>query len=155
MIDPKQTMRVERSAGGVVIRKVDDGFRVLVIQDSHSRWSFPKGRIEAGETPVQAAQRETTEEVGIRNLTVVTSLGTSDFWFVARYEQPGQKVHKLVDHFLFETDPGAEGQAQEPDRVQRLHWVHPKELRGLVTYKTLKPIVERALQAIAQYPLIQ
>ena len=51
-----------RSAGGVVLRQQD----VLLIRVSDIKgrpiWSFPKGRLDAGETPAQAAVREVLEE---------------------------------------------------------------------------------------------
>ena len=51
-------------------------------------WSLPKGHIEAGETPEQAAIREIEEETGILG-EVLAPLGIIDFWFVAG----GRRVH--------------------------------------------------------------
>lgn len=52
----------ERSAGAV-IRRPDGKF--LLIQSAQGVWGFPKGHVEAGETPLQAAIREVEEEVGL------------------------------------------------------------------------------------------
>ncbi len=52
----------EQSAGGIVVR----GAEVLMIRDRYGRWTFPKGHIEAGETPREAAVREVQEETGVR-----------------------------------------------------------------------------------------
>jgi len=52
----------EQSAGGIVVR----GAQVLMIRDRYGRWTFPKGHIEAGETPKEAAVREVLEETGVR-----------------------------------------------------------------------------------------
>jgi HD-GYP domain-containing protein (c-di-GMP phosphodiesterase class II)/8-oxo-dGTP pyrophosphatase MutT (NUDIX family) len=49
-------------AGGVVFSKSGE---VLLIQDRSGRWTFPKGHIEAGESPEQAALREIQEETGV------------------------------------------------------------------------------------------
>lgn len=153
MGDTKQiSTRTEHSAGGVVIRHLPGQTKVLVMKDSHGRWSFPKGRLEAGESALDAARRETREEVGIEQLDFLCDLGTSDFWFMDRWEQPGQRVHKLIEYFLFLTQPEQAGDPQEPERVQRVHWVSAKELRGLIQYKSLRPIVERAVAAIEQLP---
>lgn len=47
-----------------------DRDRVLLIQRARKpwlgMWSLPGGRLEAGETPEQAAEREILEEVGLR-----------------------------------------------------------------------------------------
>lgn len=146
-------MRTERSAGGVVLRRdTTQGVQVLVIKDSHGRWSFPKGRIEDGETAQTAAEREIGEEVGIEHLQLIAPLGVSDFWFVDKWEAPGEKVHKTIELFLFETTPESHGAAHPEERIQRVHWVRPKELRGLVAYRTLKPIIERAIAILHEYP---
>lgn len=54
------------AAGAVVLR--DDC--LLLVQRSHppqtGRWTLPGGRCEPGETPAQAAERETLEETGVR-----------------------------------------------------------------------------------------
>ncbi len=55
------------SAGVVVVRRTDDGWRVLLLR-VYNYWDFPKGRIEAGESAIEAARRETREETTLDNL---------------------------------------------------------------------------------------
>ena len=43
------------------------GWRVLVLR-AYKNWDFPKGRVEAGEEPFDAAKREATEETGLTDL---------------------------------------------------------------------------------------
>ena len=50
-------------AGGVVF---DEAGRVLLIRDRNGFWVFPKGHIDPGETPEEAAVREVLEETGVR-----------------------------------------------------------------------------------------
>jgi bis(5'-nucleosidyl)-tetraphosphatase len=57
----------QRSAGVVPIRRAADGSHVLVLR-AWRNWDFPKGRIEPGETPIQAALRESLEEAGLDDL---------------------------------------------------------------------------------------
>ena len=62
---------LERSYGGVIVRA--DGKVLLREVKNHfdnEGWTFSKGRIEAGETPEQAAMRETLEETGWRTRIV-------------------------------------------------------------------------------------
>lgn len=56
-------MKLKKSATAVVFS--EDSRQVLLIQreDLHT-WSLPEGGIESGETPEQAALRETLEETG-------------------------------------------------------------------------------------------
>lgn len=51
-----------RGAGGVVFDRLG---RVLVLRDEGGSWLFPKGHVEPGETPLQAALREVNEEAGV------------------------------------------------------------------------------------------
>ncbi|MBR5261612.1 MAG: NUDIX domain-containing protein [Oscillospiraceae bacterium] len=53
------------SAGTFTFRETSGGTEVLMIRTRGGKWSFPKGHIEKGETPQQAALRETLEETGI------------------------------------------------------------------------------------------
>lgn len=55
------------SAGVVVVRREDDGWRVLLLR-SYRNWDLPKGRVEPNETPLDAAIRETAEESSITDL---------------------------------------------------------------------------------------
>lgn len=56
------------SAGAVVVRRHDDDFRFLLLR-AYRYWDFPKGRVEAGEQPLEAARREVEEEAGLRELS--------------------------------------------------------------------------------------
>jgi len=58
-------MKTEISAGGVVVRKKKGEWQVLLIRDMNDTWTFPKGKIEKGETRKSAATREIKEEVGL------------------------------------------------------------------------------------------
>lgn len=55
------------SAGVVPFRRTSDGCRILVLR-CFRNWDFPKGRIEAGEEPIDAAKREAEEETGLTDL---------------------------------------------------------------------------------------
>lgn len=55
------------SAGVVVVRRVPGGWRFLVLR-AYRNWDFPKGGVEAGESPLEAAIRETAEEADLRDL---------------------------------------------------------------------------------------
>jgi bis(5'-nucleosidyl)-tetraphosphatase len=56
------------SAGIVVTDRLPAPRRYLLLR-AYRNWGFPKGLVEAGETPFAAAQRETREETGLASLT--------------------------------------------------------------------------------------
>lgn len=55
------------SCGAVILRDTPDGLRVLMLR-VFRHWDFPKGLMEAGETPRETALREVREESGISEL---------------------------------------------------------------------------------------
>jgi 8-oxo-dGTP pyrophosphatase MutT (NUDIX family) len=55
------------SAGAVVVRPFPEGWRYLLLR-VYRTWDFPKGRLENGETPLQAAVREVEEETTLSDL---------------------------------------------------------------------------------------
>ena len=55
------------SAGAVIVRGDPSDSRVLLLR-AFNHWDFPKGMVEAGETPLEAAIREITEETTLDGL---------------------------------------------------------------------------------------
>lgn len=140
---PPYAKRVDEvSAGGLVI----DGSKtkgLLIGRRDHkdstgSRilWSLPKGHIEDGETPEQAAIREVTEETGIRS-EIERSLGVIDFWFMAG----GKRIHKTVHHFQFKETGGI--LAPQESEVDEVGWFPLNEIIGLLAYPDEKKLIAR------------
>ena len=135
----------EVSAGGLVIdatgtmglligrydHKDASGKRVL--------WSLPKGHIEEGETPEQAAIREVAEETGITS-SITKSLGVIDFWFMAG----GKRIHKTVHHFMF-TEVGGVLLAQESE-VDVVSWFPLSEIVERLAYPDEKKLIARSAE---------
>jgi len=79
----------------------DASGRLLLIQRGHApnagRWSLPGGRIEPGETPEEAVEREVLEETGLR---------PPEANFVGRVRIPGDSVvYDVVDLVCDLVDP--------------------------------------------------
>ena len=45
---------------------------VLLIKDPYGKWTWPKGKIDKGESSFGAAKREVEEETGLKNIQMVT-----------------------------------------------------------------------------------
>lgn len=55
------------SSGVVVVRNAGDRWRFLLLR-AFNHWDFPKGIVEPGEDPVEAAIREVQEETSLNDL---------------------------------------------------------------------------------------
>ncbi|MDH7516043.1 MAG: NUDIX hydrolase [Bacteroidota bacterium] len=63
-------------AGVIPFRRGERGIEVLLVSSrSGKRWVFPKGLIEAGDTPLFTAEREALEEAGARGTLHPEPLG--------------------------------------------------------------------------------
>jgi len=62
-----QGRRNRFSAGVVVVRPTTDQWRFLLLRVFRN-WDFPKGGVESGELPLDAARREVEEETGLTEL---------------------------------------------------------------------------------------
>ena len=100
-------------------------------------WSLPKGHIEEGETPEQAAIREVSEETGITS-AITRSLGVIDFWFMAG----GKRIHKTVHHYLF-SEVGGELMAQISE-VDEVAWFPLGEIVERLAYPDEKKLIARS-----------
>ena len=85
------TPRSHHSAGAVVL----DGSRCLLIRRGRE-WIFPKGHVEPGESPEEAARREVLEETGME-IEVGTRLGATRYGFQS---PDGRWNRKRVEWFL-------------------------------------------------------
>jgi 8-oxo-dGTP diphosphatase len=119
------------AAGGVVVR--DD--RVLLVhRPRYDDWTFPKGKLGAGESFEDAALREVEEETGLR-----CSLGRE--LPAARYEARGRP--KLVRYWLMA--PQAEAAFVPNDETDELRWLTPEEALALLTYDRDREVLAAAV----------
>lgn len=58
----------------------DEMNNILVVQDREDMWNFPGGKLELGETPMECAQREVKEEIGLQ-IHQLTEISHSKFLF--------------------------------------------------------------------------
>jgi len=115
-----------KAAGGLVVR--DGGergeFVALVHRPRYDDWSFPKGKLDAGESWEDAALREVEEEIGLRCKLIRELSPTS-------YRDPKGRA-KVVRYWLMEP---IEGEFVPSDEVDEVRWVSPEEASFMLSYQ--------------------
>lgn len=128
-------MAVIRVLAAVITRH---GKLLLCQRPLHKRhgglWEFPGGKIESGESDLEAARRELLEELGL----TVQAVGTA----TAKFQDPGSR-------FVIEFVPTvAEGEPRLMEHAD-LRWVTPEEAQRMALAPTdrqyLNTLLGRAL----------
>ncbi|MGE3804872.1 MAG: NUDIX domain-containing protein [Gemmataceae bacterium] len=127
----------EQCAGAALL----DGPKLLLIRVRSAGYELPKGHIEPGETPEQAALRELREETGIVSAVMVEEL----LGRVA-YAYPSQQgvLHKEVQFYRCRV-----GETPRfgllPPRTRELRWIEAEEVASVrLVSENLRPILQRA-----------
>lgn len=141
-----------RSAGILLFRERQGATEVLLIKPGGpfwrrkdaGAWMIPKGEIEPGETPVEAALREFAEETGVALESVPVPLATIR-----------QSAGKIVEAFAVEGDLDADAirsidfEMEWPPRTGRLMRFPEAEEARWMTLATA-----RAMMLPSQLPLL-
>lgn len=133
----------ERSAGGVVTRRIDGSVHFLLIRDPYGKLGLPKGHVENGETAEDAAVREVGEETGLTGVVIGPSLGTTDWYF--RFE--GRLIHKYCQYFLMGSRFG-EPEPEREEGITECRWLPLDEAIAEVAYDNAREVVRVARQLV-------
>jgi len=135
---------VVRAAGGLVVRRHGGELQIVVVhRPVHQDWSFPKGKLEAGETFELAALREVREETGM-SCRLVRFVGHTEY--VDRKGRP-----KAVAYWVM----GAVGGFFTPNaEVDELRWLTLDGASRLLSYPRDQELVAVLMAADQVDPLI-
>jgi 8-oxo-dGTP pyrophosphatase MutT (NUDIX family) len=113
-----------KASGGVVWRPADGGVEVaLVHRPRYDDWSFPKGKLDPGESWEDAALREVEEEIGLR-----CRLG--DELPPTSYRDNKGRA-KVVRYWMMEP---LDGDFTPSAEVDEMRWLAPTDADGLLSY---------------------
>ncbi len=139
--DDGETPMVEASsAGGVVFRP--GGEILLLRKGNERRWCLPKGGVEEGEGPEDAARREIREETGLYCTLVghVLDIRYQYYW-------PADSVNydKTVKYYLAEVVGGS---VKLEPIFDGYRWCSEKEALRLLHYENDKRVVRGAFRRL-------
>ncbi len=126
-----------RAAGGIVHRFVPGG-RVeiaCIYREARGDWTFPKGKLDPGETFEQAALREVVEETNML-CEVVRFVGTTNY--THRKGKP-----KIVAYYLMTV---SEGDFEPNAEVDELVWLPLEQVRAHLTWDRDQELFDLVLQ---------
>jgi 8-oxo-dGTP pyrophosphatase MutT (NUDIX family) len=139
--------RSEHSAGGVVVRRRGDSVDVALASRRTRRgdlaWGLPKGLVEEGEAPEQAAVREVLEETGLL-AKILEPLGDISYWYV----WDDERIRKKVTFFLMEATGG--DLSAHDHEMEDVRWFPLEEARRKASYPSERDVVRRAAEAVAR-----
>jgi len=121
-------VKQEYSAGGVVYQKFqipNSKYQIKWLIGKHSgyhKWVLPKGLIEEGERGMEAAVRETEEEMGVKARVIgERPIHKEEYWFVATLDKKvnsGKQKDKPIRRVkVYQEEPGFGESKEEKVRV--------------------------------------
>jgi 8-oxo-dGTP pyrophosphatase MutT (NUDIX family) len=135
---------VETSAGGVIYRWHGGAAHVLLIRDRYHHWGFPKGHLEDGETPADAALREVAEETGLGELRLDAELQTIDWFFRFR----GRLIHKYCHFYLIES-PRGDTCPQAEEGITECVWLPLEQAIASISYDNAREVLRIAARRLS------
>jgi 8-oxo-dGTP pyrophosphatase MutT (NUDIX family) len=162
-------MMREISAGGVVVRNRDGVWWMAAIvppaapaeasgppkrtrSKSMPVLCLPKGLVDEGEKPIDAALREVREETGI---TAVPIVKLADIKYVyVRSWGDGERVFKIVSFYLLRHESGRIDNIAEEMRIEVAcaKWVRLEDAPKLLAYRGEKQMAHKALEYLQTHP---
>ena len=108
----------------MVVRAGREGPEVLLVhRPEYDDWTFPKGKLERGETEEQCALREVEEETGLR-CTLGRELESTTY-------RDAKGRRKRVRYWLMEVESGELGFDNETDDAR---WLSPGKAAEMLSY---------------------
>ncbi len=154
----------EFSAGGVVVRRMKHRWWIAAIEPQGRRspaskpssresvLALPKGAVDAGEGPEQAALREVHEETGV-TAEVVAKLKDIKYYYIRSWGDH-QRVFKMVSFFLVVYRSGRLGNISPEMRkeVRRALWIPLEDASKELSYPGEREVAKLAQDWIGAHP---
>lgn len=135
---PKLSDPEVKAAGGIVVRRTKKGPKILLVhRPRYNDWSFPKGKLDPGETYREAALREVEEETGFRCKAHRPKLEPLTY-------VDGSGRNKEVRYWLMTIK---NGKFAPNDEVDMITWVRPKKVEVRLSYGRDQKMFRKLLES--------
>ena len=134
----------ERSAGFILCKKNGER-KYLLLLHGRDYWNFPKGKLESGESNLEAALRELEEETGITKIEIVDGF---TFRYDYSFNAGNLKIKKLVKMFLAYYLGGDVVISHEHKRFK---WLTFDEAINILKFENIKRQLTKADSFLAEY----
>ena len=144
---PASVAAVVVAAGGVVLDDSTGALRVLVVhRPTYDDWSLPKGHVDEGEAPVDAAVREVAEETGVR-ADVTDEAGTTEHAVMLTRSGTTREATKRVHWFTMRPADDAQDPAGRTgdDEVDVAEWWSVERALTGLTHAGERQLLARVL----------
>ena len=109
------------AAGGFVLNETNE----VLIMFRRGKWDLPKGKMDKGETFEECAVRETEEETGLKNATLISPLITT----YHTYHEGTRYVLKETKWFTMKVEGEQKLIPQAKEQITKLEWVGKNNLK--------------------------
>jgi 8-oxo-dGTP diphosphatase len=150
----------EFSAGALVLRFMQNRWWAAVIEpgrdgepdDRKDLVALPKGNIDTGEEPLEAATREVHEETALR-ARPVTKLADIKYVYSRKWSD-NAKIFKIVSFYLMKYQSGQIDDITPEMRheVRRAYWLPLQEAAARLSYTGEKEVARKAMEYLEKNP---
>ncbi len=102
------------------------------------KWDLPKGKLDKGESPAQAAVRECEEECGITQLEIIKELPST--YHIYFYKN--KYALKTTYWFLMKSTHKSTLIPQTSENIEKVEWLDETAIKNLVTKNTYPSVLD-------------
>lgn len=131
---------IEQCYGVIVVFKEEENKFLLLEQlEKKNDWTFAKGHIEKGESPIECTKRELKEETGILDIDIQSGPLVHEEYEIFR---DNEKIMKMNDYYIgFVKEKSVKIEKEE---IQSYKWVSYEEALILFEHENRKQVLREA-----------
>lgn len=129
----KEQFAYIEAAGGLIKQKGNYLFIFRL-----GKWDLPKGKLDKGETPAEAAIRECEEECGISQLNIIKELPST----YHIYPYKGRHALKTTYWYLMDCTDTRELVPQTEENITKAEWLDETTVKNTVVKNTYPSVLD-------------